>query len=339
MALRSGQTPLGASRSSTMRIFAYVCLAAAAAFGCGESVPPAGSGDAGRDAAVDLDSSVDEDASVDGGLDAGTPDGGPDGGGPYCNTSALCPSCPNPALLCDAENPCPIGQVCISTGCDDFARCFVAGGGACVLDEDCGDSAYRCEPELGRCLRIDPGCEDSNDCIAGFACENGACVDRRVPCVVGADCPHGFTCFFASPDQRFCRRIGRPCVDDVDCLTLGVPCGDVDGDLTRECMPSLTPNTPDAVSCANAQCTDPIAPVCESTVQGTAAICGTFGPCTTVADCADGFECRDLWGDGRPECVLPAGSCQEDPTLCPERTVCASARPSEPPSCVSGAAQ
>jgi len=322
-----------------MRFFAYVSLAAAAiAAGCGDTAPPVVAIDAGRDAAVDMDGGVDLDGSVDAGPDAGPTDGGIPDGGPWCNTSALCPSCPDPTLLCDEQNPCSTGQVCLSTGCEDYSRCFVAGGGACQQDGDCGDPAYACNPEIGRCLRIAPGCDDSNDCVAGFACEDGACVDRRVPCVEAADCPHGFTCFFASPDQRFCRRIGRPCVDDVDCLTLGVPCGDVDGDQTRECMPSLSPNMPDAVSCDNTQCTDSGAPVCESTVQGTGAVCGMFGPCASVLDCAEGFECRDLWGDARPECVLPGGSCV-DSRECPPRTVCASSRDENPPSCVAGAAQ
>jgi len=105
-----------------------------------------------------------------------------------------------------------------------ISRCFVAGGGACKDNPDCGNAAYECEPSIGRCLRTDPGCDDSNDCVAGFACENDTCVDRRVPCETGSDCPHGFTCFFPTPDQRFCRRITRPCGTDLDCLVLGVPC-------------------------------------------------------------------------------------------------------------------
>lgn len=325
-----------------MRLFAYVCLVAASAVGCGETDPAAVPADAGRDAAVDLDGAVDEpDASID--PDGGVPDGGvPDGGGPWCNTSALCPACPDPALLCDSQNPCPTGEACLPTGCEGLSRCFVAGGGACENDADCGDPDYACEPVIGRCLRIEPGCDDSNDCIAGFACEDNACVDRRAPCGSAFNCPHGFRCFFPSPDQRFCRRIGRPCADDLDCLTLGVPCGDVDGDGSKECMPSLTPNEPDAVSCDNSQCSDPLAPVCEPTVQGTRAVCGKIGPCAAASNCADGFECRDLWGDGRPECVVPGGSCV-DSSSCPERTVCASSRvddaPSDAPACVTGAAQ
>jgi hypothetical protein len=321
-----------------MRFFACVSLAVAATTGCGSAAAPAAPADAGRDAAIDPDGGVDLDGSIDAGPDGSIPDAGIPDAGSWCTTSVLCPSCPDLESLCDDQTPCAIGEVCLPTGCEDYSRCFVTGGGACQNDLDCGDPAYACNLEIHRCLRIEPGCSDSNDCVAGFACEDGVCADRRVPCELGTDCPHGFTCFFASPDQRFCRRIGRPCVDGIDCLTLGVPCGDVDGDQRRECMPSLMPNLSEPVSCDNSQCTDPMAPICEPTVQGTRAVCGAFGPCASASDCKEGFECRDLWGDGRPECVLPGGSCS-DSRQCPPRTVCATPRPASPPACIAGATQ
>ena len=332
-----------------MRFFAYVLLVAAAAAGCGEtavSTPP------GSDASVDLDGGIDGGSGGGGGVggsggmggDAGSGGvGGSGGGGSWCTTSALCPACPDVDALCDDDNPCAVGEVCLATGCDDFSRCFVIGGGGCEDDTDCGDRAYECNLSIGRCLRIDPGCDDSNDCVAGFACEINECIDRRVPCESGLDCPHGFTCFFAPPDQRFCRRISRPCGDDRDCLTLGVPCGNADGsaDGSKECMPSLFPNAPTPVSCDNTQCIDEAAPVCEAVVEGTVALCGQFGLCASVDDCdpdpATGFQCRDLWGDGRAECVMPGGSCV-DSSECNIRNVCASPRTGGPPTCVGGAA-
>ena len=324
-----------------MRLFAYVLLAAAAVSGCAENAvsPPPGS-----DASVDMDGGIDAGFGGMGGLGgfggmgAGGGSGGVGGGGgdgSWCTTSALCPACPDPDALCDADTPCAVGEVCLSTGCDDFKRCFVTGGGACQDNTDCGNPAYACDQSIGRCLRTEPGCDDSNDCVAGYACEDNDCVDRRVPCESGSDCPHGYTCFFASADQRFCRRITRPCGDDFDCSALGVPCGDADGDGLRECMPSLVPNVPTPVSCANTQCTDAAAPVCESVVEGTVAVCGRFGLCTSIDDCVTGFQCWDLWGDGRAECALPGESCV-DSSECSERNVCASARPGEPLACVGG---
>ena len=335
-----------------MRFFAYVLLVAAAAAGCGEtavSTPP------GSDASVDLDGGIDGGSGGGGGVsgsggmggDAGSGGvGGSGGGGSWCTTSALCPACPDVDALCDDDNPCAVGEVCLPTGCDDFSRCFVIGGGGCEDDTDCGDRAYECNLSIGRCLRIDPGCDDSNDCVAGFACENNECIDRRAPCEMGSDCPHGFTCVFPSADQRFCRRITRPCTDDLDCFTLGALCGNADGsaDGSKECMPSLAPTAPDPVSCDKTQCTEDAAPVCEPVVGGTIAVCGRFGPCASVGDCdpdpATGFQCRDLWGDGRAECVLPAGSTGScvDSSECNIRNVCASPRTGGPPTCVGAAA-
>jgi hypothetical protein len=117
---------------------------------------------------------------------------------------------------------------------------------------------------------------------------------------------------------------------------LGVPCGDADQDGVSECMPSLMPTAPDPVSCDNTQCPGDTAPVCESSVEGTVAVCGRFGPCASIDDCVTGFQCRDLWGDGRQECVLPPVTCV-DSSDCSPRTVCASPRTGEAPSCVGGA--
>ena len=326
-----------------MRFFAYVLLAATAAAGCAETAAPTIPPGADRDASIDPDGGDDLDASIGaGGTGGGAPDGGsnggsgggiPDGGVSWCETSVLCPSCPDPELLCDEDNPCPSGEACLLTGCEDFSRCFVIGGGACEDEGDCANPAYECNLSVGRCLRKEPGCDDSNDCVAGFACEDGVCVDRRVPCVTGADCPHGYTCFFASADQRFCRRITRPCTDELDCLALGVLCGDADGDGSSECMPSLTPNEPDAVPCDDLQCPEASTPVCETTPEGTAATCGRFGPCSAAVQCPPAFECRDLWGDGRKECVSGPGSCV-DSRACEPRAVCGSPRSGGPPACI-----
>lgn len=322
-----------------MRSLPYVVLAAAVVAGCGETAPPAISPDVIRDASVPDDGGPDgsvigdggaePDGSVDGGADGGLPDGG----GSWCQTSALCPACPDLESLCDESTPCPVGQTCLSTGCEDYARCFTIGGGACEEDVDCDDPAYVCNTEIGRCLRVSPGCTDSNDCVAGFACEQEACVDRRLPCTGAQGCPHGFKCFVAAPDQRFCRRITRPCVDDLDCLVLGVPCGDADDDGAKECMPSLTPTDVEPSSCDLFQCPDDDAPVCEPTPEGTRAVCGRFGSCASTSDCAAGFECRDLFGDGRSECVLPGGSCV-DSSDCGLRAVCASSRQGLAPACI-----
>jgi hypothetical protein len=258
------------------------------------------------------------------------------GGGPRCETSTLCPSCPDIEALCDESTPCATGEVCLPTGCEDLSRCFIIGGGACDDDDDCRNPAYACSLEIGRCLRIEPGCDDSNDCVPGFACENGDCVDRRLPCSAPGDCPHGYRCFYASEDQRFCRRISQPCGDDFDCSVLGVLCGDANGDGTKECMPSRTPNAPDTAPCNVDQCADDAAPVCETTPEGTTAVCGAYGLCSTTDQCAAGFECRDLFGDGRAECVSGPGSCV-DSRACDPPALCATPRSGGEPRCIAPA--
>ncbi|MEM7433757.1 MAG: hypothetical protein AAF436_01305 [Myxococcota bacterium] len=314
-----------------MRFFAYVLLAAAAVVGCGDAAPPA-MNDGGPDAGPQPDG-----GSPDGGPDGGVPDGGPDGGPPEpaCGTTALCPACPDPDDLCEDDDGCAIGEVCLATGCDDLKRCFTSPGGRCV-DGDCGDPLYACDPEADRCLRIEPGCLSSSDCVVGFACEDGACVDRRVPCTTASDCPHGYACRAPTPDQRFCRRVTQPCTANIDCQELGVLCGDPDGDGQMECMAPSDPGQPGQGSCDNSQCTSTDFPVCELTEQGTGAPCGRFGLCASEQDCADGFACADLWGDGRSECVLPDGSCA-DSRDCSVQQVCASSRSGDPPACIAGA--
>ena len=331
-------------RSLPMRFLAFVLLALSALAGCGETssptLPPGterdpfapGSGGTGGGGAGGVNGTGG--AAGAGGAAGGTSTGGSGGSQSWCETSELCPSCPDIESLCDEETPCPTGEVCVSTGCEDLSRCFTIGGGRCEDDVDCGSPTYACDPDIGRCLRVEPGCDDSNDCVAGFACEGGSCVDRRLPCATATDCPHGYTCFFNPPDQRFCRRISRPCGDDFDCLVLGVLCGDADGDGQKECMPSLSPNEPDAVACDVTQCG--AARVCEASPEGTSAVCGSFGPCSATDQCPDGFECRDLWGDGRSECVRGPGSCV-DSGECDPRSICASPRNGGEPRCIAPA--
>lgn len=320
-----------------MRLFAFGLLAILAMVGCSDTTVPTLPPGAERPPSVPGTGGVGGSPTGGAGGDAGAGGqggvGGSAGGGTWCETSALCPSCPDMDALCDDSNPCPTGEVCVPTGCEDLSRCFAIGGGACVDDDDCGNPAYACNLEVGRCLREGPGCDDSNDCVAGFACEEGVCADRRLACSIPGDCPHGYACFFASPDQRFCRRISRPCGDDFDCVVLGVLCGDADGDGAKECMASRMPNEPDAVACTIDQCTDGAAPVCETTPAGTTAVCGSYGLCRETGQCPDGFECRDLFGDGRSECVRGPGSCV-DSGACEPRALCASPRRGGEPRCI-----
>ena len=271
-------------------------------------------------------------------------DGGTGGSQIPCTTSVLCVSCPSEGF-CDTNEDCFDGSVCIESGCDSLEgvpikRCVFAGGGACHSNADC-PSGRECVdvPEEGkRCVKTTLGCDTRFDCVRGFSCEGGNCVDRRVPCVEDANCPKNHTCVGAT-SSGLCRRIQQGCLEEVDCIGLAPRCENIDGDTdgNRECAGEFDDGSRDA--CVNSDCTDSFdGSVCESAGAGSLAACGDYGLCLTNSDCdvAEGFECVGLWPDGRKECVLSGGSCSSNPSGCPAQQVCASPREGGAPSCQAG---
>jgi hypothetical protein len=240
--------------------------------------------------------------------------------------------------LCETSGDCSVGLVCIETGCDyldgaPVTQCVFAGGGACESSAGCQSGRECIEvPEEGkRCVKTTPGCDTSFDCVPGFACENGNCVDRRVPCDHDVHCPKNHVCTSSS----FCVRIQQSCEFDFDCVDLAPRCEDIDGDLQKECAGTFDPNDPTSNACTNVNCIDTSAPVCEAAGAGATTQCGQYGLCLGDVDCAAGFSCRGLWPDGRKECVPDGGTCSgfED---CPVQQVCASPRDGGVPSCQAG---
>ncbi|MDH3818412.1 MAG: hypothetical protein OES21_07350, partial [Myxococcales bacterium] len=75
-------------------------------------------------------------------------------------------------------------------------QCVFAGGGACNTTADCltDRDCMEVPGEGNRCVKTTPGCDTSFDCVPGFSCEAGSCVDRRVPCDLDRDCPKNHTC-------------------------------------------------------------------------------------------------------------------------------------------------
>ena len=275
-----------------------------------------------------------------GGVGGGSAGGSGGGQTPQCDTSVLCQSCPTDAL-CDTDVDCAVGSVCIESGCDELGgdpikTCVFAGGGACNTTADCPPERECMEvPEEGnRCVKTTPGCATRFDCLQGFACENGSCVDRRVPCDFDADCPMNHTCFGVG-FSRFCVRVHVDCLEEFDCVGHAPRCEDIDGVGNKECAGVLDPNEPSPSACVNAQCSDPAAPVCEVSSVGSTTVCGQYGLCVDDDDCAAGFTCVGLWADGRKECVPSGGSCASFGD-CPIRQVCASPREGGPPSCQAG---
>lgn len=299
-------------------------------FGCGGSGGSAGSGGtAGSGGAAGSGGS--------GGTGGSSGSGG--GGVVDCTTSFLCLSCPS-GSFCETNGDCSAGFSCIETGCDDVGgqplkQCTFAGGGACESSAMCanGRECVDVPGEGKRCVKTTPGCDTSFDCVLGFACENGSCVDRRVPCdPQDEQCPKNHVCG-GTTNSNFCRRIQQGCESDFDCVDLAPRCEDIDGDLKKECAGTFDPNDFDSPACTNAQCTDSLAPVCEAASFGTQ--CGQYGLCVGDGDCAAGFSCLGLWPDGRMECVPDGGSCSSFADCAPQQ-VCASPRAGGVPSCQAG---
>jgi hypothetical protein len=258
---------------------------------------------------------------------------------PACTTNVLCRSCPVDAL-CDTNDDCSVGSVCIESGCDDLSgaaikQCVFAGGGACTTSAMCPDGRECLEVpgEGNRCVRTAPGCDTRFDCIQGFACEDGACVDRRVPCDLDEHCPKNHVCV-SNAASSFCVRVQVDCFEDFDCVDRAPSCVDVDDDGSSECAGTFDPNDPLSETCTNDLCADSEAPVCEVSGVASTSQCGQYGLCTG-GDCAGGFTCAALWPDGRQECVPAGGDCTSYAD-CPVRQVCASPREGGAPSCQAG---
>ena len=262
---------------------------------------------------------------------------------PACETSALCLACPLDEVRCSDPSDCGEGYVCLESGCNTgeglaIQICAFAGGSFCEDDEQCPEG-YVCTDlgvEGSRCVKTTPGCDSDFDCVVGFSCEDGGCVDRRVPCVFDRDCPMSHVCELIGL-SGFCHRLHQDCESELECAGLAPGCVDIDGDGRTECAGSHEPNQSSPVVCVNADCLEPGAPVCELSQVGSATVCGRYGLCADDGGCVDGFACVALWNDGRKECVPTGGSCSHL-TDCPPRQVCASPRSGGPPSCQAGAA-
>jgi hypothetical protein len=315
------------------RWLGVLTLLAACSFGCenGEAGGPRGDGGVGGVGGL----------GGDGGASGTGGTAGAGGSQVPCTTSLLCVSCPSEGF-CETNDDCFVGSVCIESGCDSLEgspikQCVFAGGGACTSSAMCAEGRDCVDvPEEGmRCVKTTPGCDTSFDCVLGFSCEGGSCVDRRVPCIQDVDCPKNHTCSGAT-NSGLCLRIQRDCLFEFDCTDVAPRCEDIDGDGNKECAGVFDPNQPSPVACVNSDCTDGSAPVCEAAGAGSSTQCGQYGLCLDDGDCAAGFSCVGLWPDGRKECVPSGGSCSSNPTGCPVQQVCASPREGGAPSCQAG---
>jgi len=224
------------------RWLGVLALLAACSFGCENSGvgDPRGDGGAGGVGG----------SGGDGGAGGAIGTGGTAGAGGSqvsCTTSVLCRSCPSEGF-CETNDDCSVGSVCIESGCSSaegsaIKQCVFAGGGACDTTADClvGRECMEVPDEGNRCVKTTSGCDNLFDCVPGFSCEAGSCVDRRVPCERDPDCPKNHTCF-GTMSSSFCVRIQRDCLEEFDCIGLAPRCEDIDGDGNKECAGVFEPN-------------------------------------------------------------------------------------------------
>ncbi|MEM9071318.1 MAG: hypothetical protein AAGE52_22620 [Myxococcota bacterium] len=274
--------------------------------------------------AASPDAAVDVDAGSDASMDTGIADAGERDAGfempPDPEPEPLPPVCDELAepSTCDA---CEAGFVCVEALCGGEV-CMP--GRFCADNSDCGGRACVIEEEglEGVCSPIVGECTSSAECALGFACEAGACVDRRVPCGIVEDgCPRGYLCSFAVVlDLPVCVPAFAPCARDSECEP-GARCIDVNGDGATECQTAGLCDTSD-------DCEEGLH--CGVDPGTTQSACVADGPCNET--CGEGLECVDL-GVGTTTCVPTGGECASN-AECAAGMVCASPREGASPRCL-----
>jgi hypothetical protein len=134
----------------------------------------------------------------------------------HVKRAAATPTGCNPA--CDAEHPCPEGQVCSETGiCKSGSPPGEPVGAECTLDEEC---LTRTCGENGACA---PGganapCQADGDCVS-MACDEGSCTAPPAAGPAGSPCQLDADCLTNVCDEGSCGRGGQgaTCGADTDC--------------------------------------------------------------------------------------------------------------------------
>lgn len=131
--------------------------------------------------------------------------------GSYCAAGACAPS-----GTCTSDASCSGGFVC-----DFRGTCVPPAPPACRTTADCAGDTVCVE---GQCRPRTDVCQFNNQCGAGRACVNNACVDI---CTGDADCGSGASC-----QSGFCRPNPSECTTSADC-TGGEHC--VEGRCLADC--------------------------------------------------------------------------------------------------------
>lgn len=223
----------------------------------------------------------------------------------------------------------PVGRECAgdSTRCQSGV-CHVVDSATslctqiCATNDDCpGDMLCDDVPVVGRlCLPTGLGgrCLDDEECPAGHRCdlEASRCYipvvrDLCAPCTSSLQCPAGGHCArVEASGERYCTTA---CDGDGACPA-GFVCDDVAGAATPQCVPDNEGRTCSAGKglCSpcrgDSECGD-FGDMCVRNLASNERFCGVA--CTRSTDCADGFSCTDLSGEGQGpfQCVPNSGTC------------------------------
>jgi len=186
----------------------------------------------------------------------------------FCITvvAAFAPSCAPRAVACYDAGDCPSSGdqrfACIDGGCEEV-DCLTTAD--CAIGNICDteDNDYECEP----------GCDDNSDCLAGFRCDEGDCVESRCRSSI-LDCHFG----------EFCNTTNGRCqpAGGLHCRICNQDNTDAFIDPFDLCNSAVYGN-PDCGGNGNH---------CARTQNSGAAHC--FLACTSQADCPHGYTCSPL---------------------------------------------
>ena len=109
------------------------------------------------------------------------------------------PGCKPEYPKCDSDKDCKEKEFCVANKCQQ-----------CRNSDDCG-AGFECQE--GKCSAIAGYCSDASQCPAGQACVNNRCA----PCGSDRDCPSGLRCLAGRCAKAECSK-DDDCPQDKDCV-------------------------------------------------------------------------------------------------------------------------
>lgn len=219
--------------------------------------------------------------------------------------------CQSKALPCGNNADCGDGQACIEEECVDVT---------CLSSADCEIQQYCTEG-----YTCEAGCDEDTDCAAGQSCDVEShscnaygCRDTQLDCAIGEVCDTTTgQCYVA--DDNLCASTcdyTNPRCDGADsCIPTSFvgacnvqngnagcpansPCLIVEVDEARTCSDWL--GFPDNSACPSGWYCDFLSGYPEPMCHRDECVESQCLPsCTSTDDCARGFECVDVYGDGQ----------------------------------------